>query len=328
MTPRGFFGILASLLALGWLCYTYDFAEFVSALARAQAVYLIPAFGLLLLSFLVRALRWRAIFSVPARPSLPNAFATMMTGYLFNNLMPARAGELVRVYLLAKVAALSKSMVLGTVVVERVADFMVFGVLLAFAMQAQPVPDWVARAIATLVIMGALALGALALFQGLAGRAWRLFSPALNALPDRFSQSLQRIARSLLAGIQGLAGLGAAARFIGYSVVIWLAELGILGTIAFAFGLPLGFRDVLFVLLVIAAGSIVPASPGYVGTFEFFGLKALALLGHDGPVALGFVVTLHAVSLLGSSALGALGLMAIHRGGSRIPQRAADLLKD
>lgn len=327
MRPRSLLGVAVSLAALGWVFYTYDLTDLAAALADARGAYLAPALGLLVVAFLVRALRWRTIFTAEARPSRWNAFSTMMVGYLFNNLMPARAGELVKIYLLGRAEGMAKSMVLGTVIVEKAADLAVFAVLLAATMQGRAVPDWIARSVLTLAGVGSIAIVALITFPGLARTAGRLVAPALGVLPARIAQALRNAARSFLEGIRGLARPSVAARFIGYSAAIWLAEIAIVGMVARAFGLPLGPGEVLFVLLVIAVGTMIPSSPGYIGTFEVFGLMAMELIGRGGPTALGFVVTLHATTLLGSSVLGALCLAAI-RMVSKNPPRTVDMLKE
>jgi uncharacterized membrane protein YbhN (UPF0104 family) len=64
----------------------------------------------------------------------------------------------------------------------------------------------------------------------------------------------------------------------------------------------------LFVMITIAVATLVPSSPGYLGTFEFFGLSALTMVGHTGGNALSFVIVLHAVTILGAGILGALCL--------------------
>ena len=327
MKRRNYLGIAVSLAALGWVFYTYDLTELTAAMADARGAYLAAALGVLVVAFLLRALRWRIIFAAEARPSRWNAFSAMMVGYLFNNLMPARAGELVKVYLLGRVAGTSKSMVLGTVVVDKAADLAVFAALLALVIQGRAVPDWIARSALTLVGVGSVAVVALITFPGLARNAGRLVAPALKALPARIAEALRNAAHSFLDGIHGLARPAAATKFVGYSAVIWLAEVAIVGMVAQAFGLPLGPGEALFVLLVIAAGTMIPSSPGYIGTFEVFGLMAMELIGRGGTMALGFVVTLHATTLLGSSVLGALCLAAIRRD-AKIPSHTADLLKE
>jgi uncharacterized membrane protein YbhN (UPF0104 family) len=95
-----------------------------------------------------------------------------------------------------------------------------------------------------------------------------------------------------------------ASYFVGASTVIWALELAVMYAVARAFSINAGPADLLFVMLMILFGTMVPSSPGYIGTFEFFGLNALAALGISGGSALGFVVALHATLLLGSTLLG------------------------
>jgi uncharacterized protein (TIRG00374 family) len=327
MRLQGLLGIAISLAALAWVFHSYDLAELGAALAGASPAWLALAFAVLAAAFLVRALRWRGIFPPGSRPSRRNAFASMMVGYLLNNVMPARAGELAKVYLLGRAEAMAKSMVLGTVIVEKSADLAVFALLLVAATQGRAVPGWIADGVLTLTALGAVAVAALLAFQGLAGSAGRLLAPLLGRLPARIALALRNAARSFLEGVRGLARPAGAAWFVGYSAIIWLAELAIVWLVARAFGLPLGAAEVLFVLTVIVVGTMIPSSPGYIGTFEVFGVMAMKMLGYAGPAALGFVVTLHATSLLGSSVLGALSLAAIHKLAKHIP-RASELLQE
>jgi uncharacterized membrane protein YbhN (UPF0104 family) len=100
-------------------------------------------------------------------------------------------------------------------------------------------------------------------------------------------------------------------------VIIWLLEVTVVFLMAQAFGLPIGLADSLFVMLIIAIGMAVPSAPGFVGTFEFFGITALELLGVAGGAALGFLIALHAVTFFSSSLIGALSLT--YQSSMRIP---------
>ncbi len=86
-------------------------------------------------------------------------------------------------------------------------------------------------------------------------------------------------------------------------------ELGSAYLVAAAFKLDIPLGNLLFVLIAIAVGTLIPSSPGHVGTFEFFGVSALAIIGVTGGEALSFVVMLHVVAILGSGILGAVCLV-------------------
>lgn len=107
-----------------------------------------------------------------------------------------------------------------------------------------------------------------------------------------------------MAGVSRLRDGRRAALFAGYTMLIWLMEALFIYLMVLAFHLPISIGGALFVTLVVGLGTMVPSSPGYVGTYEFFATSTLALLGVTGGVALSFALATHAVTFLGSSLLG------------------------
>lgn len=299
-------GLLISLAAVLWLVRAYDWSSVWPALQDARWSRLAVSPVLLLLNFAVRTARWRRLFLPDFRPHFANAFTAMMAGYLFNNILPARAGELVRVHMIGKRAQLPRSTALGTVVLERALDLLVLLALLAFVMIIQPLPGWAAYASKVVASLAFVALAAILTLGFLGERIIGMALPGLGFLPSQFTQRLDVSGRAFVSGISALLHVSHLAYFFALTAVAWALELLLVYVLAQAFHLDLGFINLLFVMLVIALGTMVPASPGYVGTFEFFGVSALSLLGITGSAALGFVVTLHAVLLLGSSVLGAV----------------------
>src|SRR3972149_4640937 len=92
----GWIGVAVSVAMLVWLAGTYDLQDLIEPLKTADYVYLLPVPCLVILNFGIRACRWRLLFLGSAPKSMMKVFRAMMVGYLFNNLMPARAGDLVR----------------------------------------------------------------------------------------------------------------------------------------------------------------------------------------------------------------------------------------
>src|SRR5690348_14652290 len=110
-----YLGIIITLLFVGLLAWKIDLHEVGTALAQANYVWVIPAVCCTLLSYVLRTLRWRIIL----RPIRPLGFRTLlpvlMIGFMANNLLPARMGELVRAYALGRKTGLSKSLGLATI---------------------------------------------------------------------------------------------------------------------------------------------------------------------------------------------------------------------
>jgi len=109
-----------------------------------------------------------------------------------------------------------------------------------------------------------------------------------------------------LDGLAGGVSLSRGLRFTALSAVIWGLELLVMYILAETFNIAIGAADLLLVMLMILFGTMVPSSPGYIGTYEFFGVSALSLLGVASGPALSFVIVLHGIVLLVPGVIGAL----------------------
>lgn len=302
-------GLLVSVGMLTWLLYSYDLQGLSASLQSAHYGYLWPIPLLVFTNFTLRSIRWRVLFVDENRRPLKSFFRSLMIGYLFNNLMPARAGDLVRVYHLSKSETLSKSKILATLFAERTGDLLALIGLLSMVLLSYPaLPLWMKRAgflVGAGTGMAVLLVVVLNLY-GEACLAW-ILRVAAPAAGDR-SARLSEMGHNFLAGLGGLCRLRIGFFFLLLSGLLWGLELAVAALIASAFSLDIAWGNLLFVMITIAVATLVPSSPGYLGTFEFFGLSALAMVGHTGGNALSFVIILHAVTILGAGILGALCL--------------------
>ena len=302
-------GFLISLVALLWLVQTYDFKEMLPHLESARYIYFVPVPLLLTVNFILRAARWRLLYASGHPATLANFFYAMMIGNLFNNALPARSGEFIKIYLLGKTAGLSKSRILATVVVQKAADLLIAIGLLAVLLAVYPVPEW-ARKAGLVVAVIAFAAICFIIILGFSGnKLTTVLLRGLDFLPFHIKTRIEAAMQQFTIGLSGLISARRASYFMCFSTIIWALELVVMYAVARAFSIEVSLVDLLFIMLMILFGTMVPSSPGYIGTFEFFGLNALAVLGITGGGALGFVVVLHATLLLGSSLLG-IGCLA------------------
>lgn len=302
-------GLLISVGMLAWLLYSYDLKELSASLQSAHYRYLWPIPLLIVTNFLLRSIRWRVLFVDEIGRPLKSFYRSLMIGYLFNNLMPARAGDLVRVYHLSKSETLSKSKILATLFAERTGDLLTLLGLLTMVLLSYPaLPLWIKRA-GFLVGAGTVGAVCVVVFLRLYGELGlasilRLAAPLIGNRSTR----LDEMGRNFLSGLGGLCHVRIGALFLLLTAMLWGLELGVAALIASAFQLDIAAGNLLFVMIAITVGTLVPSSPGYLGTFEFFGLSTLAMVGHTGGNALSFVIVLHAVTILGAGLLGVLCL--------------------
>lgn len=287
------------------------------ALQEARWGYLFPILGLFGTGYVWRTLRWRTLFAHQRKVALRHLFPALMVGYLGNNLLPARAGEVARLFVLDRQAGVPKSMTLATIVVERVGDLLIIVSLLAASLRTFPVPLALKQAGTGAAALALAALGFLILAGWRGPARVQRCLPRLPLVPLRLRERLGGFAQAFAAGVGSLRSLPHLLRFAGLTLVVWATEITVIWVSAAAFHIPLTPWEAAFVLLAVALGAMVPASPGYVGTYEFFAVKALSLLGIQDAKALGCVLVVHAAAILSSSTVGCICLWRVRHGAGR-----------
>ena len=303
---RAALGIAISAVALFLVARSVDITAAWNAMRTAQPQWLALLVVFMCIDLLTRALRWQVLLSPVGRVQYRDSLGSLLVGYLANNVLPARLGEFVRSHDLGERSGLSKSTILGTIVVERVMDTLVVVVIASFAIFVLSVRGVVASAV--LVGLAVTALLVVAIVVGLVA----------HRLPgaDRASAFINRWPRvhgllvRLRAGLAVTGNVRVMVISLGLTLVSW--SCAVLGFAAAA--QSVGIEPTLGQAALLAAGvnlaTAIPAAPGYVGTFELAAVTIAASVGIDRESALAFAVLLHAISLLVTSIGGAVALLA------------------
>jgi len=294
-------GLILSVGLVAWIVSKYELSDALAQLEHANLSYLAPLPVLFAFDYITRAIRWRTLFDVDVRPRTGTLLRALMVSYLMNNILPARAGDIARIYLLGRRTEISKSIILATLLVEKVGDLIVTGCLLSAVLIVLPANEWIrAAGYGTFVIS---LVGALILFlvPVLSKHTHEWIKRYFGFLPQALYQHLLAFITNVSGGVRDGIRLPGLLRFAAYSIVIWAMEVTIMLSIARSLGIQAGLMPLLFVMLAITVGTMIPSSPGYIGTFEYFALSALALIGITGTTALGFTLLYHAIVLIGTS---------------------------
>lgn len=310
--------LIISCGLLYWILRNYEFSGVINAVRNSDSIFLIPVFVTFGTNLFFRALRWRTLFDDSNYIKWKHLFKAQMIGYLANNILPARAGELIRAYNLGKHQGIAVSKVLATIVVERLADLLLALMLLAIMLLIYPLPVWFKRGGMVIGIFAFTGCVILILLYSYGETLIDRCRHLLRFIPKNIFEKLERIGMSFIAGITGLSKNWQALRFIAYTIIIWITEVFIVYLVSSSFDLSLKIIEALFVFLVIGICSIIPSMPGQIGTYEFCGISALEIVNVTGSYATGFVLILHAIVLLGTSSLGLLCLI-IQRHNSEDP---------
>lgn len=296
-------------VSAGLLVFLFSKIDFVRLWTVIKSVnpWLVAAAALLnLLFFIVRAVRWRYLMEpVKKGVSLMDLLSATMIGFMANNVLPARLGEFVRAYALARREDLPKSSVFATIVVERLFDTM--SVLLLLVVVLAYMPKDIAGGslagtfrstglISLCVYAGAIAV--LAFFVYKPQTVTRGIFMVLSPFSARLADKAAELAGMFATGLGVVRNPKLLFLILFYSALHWAPLYLPIWLLFKSFGLGLGTYAAVFFLVVTAFSVAVPSTPGFVGTFEAAGAGAMMLLGMDKESALGFAILAHAASFI------------------------------
>ena len=245
-------------------------------------------------------------------------YSVVVVGYMANNLLPMRLGEVVRSYYLGQREGLSTSAGLATIVVERVFDMLTLLFFLAAASLALPIggllrdiaqDPGVSSFLFILIILVATVLFplALGLLVTVAYRPeWpvRLMERVAHRLPRNLGPRAVELTGLFVNGLSPLRYPRRLVALFALSLPVWLVEASMYYVIGFSFGLQDSFSSLGMMAVAILAttatsnlATSVPSFPGGIGPFELFAVATLGALEVEGSLALAYAVILH-VALL------------------------------
>lgn len=297
--PKALVGILLSLV-FGYFAFRgVEWEAVIVALGRTSLLALMIPTALFGVFFVLRAYRWQW-FVRPLEP-LPVApfFSATMIGFMANDVLPLRVGELIRAYALSHLTPVRLSTALATTVLERVWDMIIIALLVVWVLPRFPLPEWVAQTNLALLVFG---LGCLVGGWLLARREGGLH---VSWLPEKVAALVQHF----IDGLRALQNFSLVIRTVAVSLVIWLCMALYYWLMLWACGFSLPLEAGLVVMLVIAFGVALPAAPGFVGTFQYATILALSLFSVSKEEALGFSIVAHTAQLLPVIVVGFIALV-------------------
>lgn len=268
---------------------------------------LVGALALYAVATLMRGERWLRILhrSQVEDATRGDAYALVTVGYMGNNVLPARGGELLRTFLLGGKVQATKRTILGTILAERVLDAVALGVILvalaAGLLERLPKPN------ETLVLAGVALLVVLVLAVVVAFLRYR----------ERLLFVLRALAPMAAPSKQLLSGFGLVLLVV--SVAIWGVEASVYMAVGHAVDISLSLRDGLAVVAFTNAAALIPAAPGYIGTYDAAVIFAVgAVSDASKSTILAYLLLLRFVLFIPITVVGLVLLVVRYGGISRI----------
>ncbi len=298
-------GVAVSALFVYWTASGIQWGEFWVALRRAYYWWLVPAVLVYFGALWARTWRWHYMLRHMREIPLRRLFPIVVIGYMGNNVYPARAGEIIRSFVLKRNEGVSVSASLATVALERLFDGLVMCVFVFATLPFVPLPQ-IYRSL--VVGFSAIFFLALLIFLILAANPVRTEDLAARLIgliiPSRIREKVHDLAIKFLRGLESLRSPREVLMIFVTSVAIWLTETTKYWVVMHAFPFSVSFPVLMLMTAVVNLFTTIPSAPGYVGTFDKPGIEVLRSFGVMSSLAAAYTIVLHVALWLPVTLLG------------------------
>jgi uncharacterized protein (TIRG00374 family) len=305
-------GIGISLFFLFLLFRKIDFHKLMDAFKEMDFRYLLPAVFFTFISYFFRAVRWKYLLLPLKKTQLKNLFPATIIGYMANNLLPARLGEFVRAYVLGEKEGLGTSSVFATLVVDRLFDGFTVLLILLFTFFAVRLPPGMGKVQDGLVVGGYVTLAIyitvvifLVILKRRTLQTINLIARLLKPFPAKVSEKIIPLLGSFIDGVRLSSRPAEIVALLSTSGVIWFFAIWPVDLLLRSFGIILPITASMFIMVFLVFAVMVPASPGYVGTYHAACVYGLMAFNIQKEKALSIALIIHGVSFFPVILLGA-----------------------
>ena len=306
-------GLVISAIFLWWALNKLNLGDFWQAIKTADYWWILPGIAVYFVAVWARAWRWHYLLKPVKVIKTRVMFPVTCIGYMGNNIYPARAGEVLRAVILKRREGVPISASLATIIVEKFFDAVV---MLGFVFVNLPElarlkgsSGFVGNIQQVAIIGTILAFIILllfllaAMFPQVTARFGQWFIDRL--MPQRFRTQSSGIMHKFLDGLASLRSPANILMVFLTSVVIWLLETGKYWFVMHAFNFHVSFFALMLMNGIVNLVTIIPAAPGYIGTFDASGIAVLVAYNVDQATAAGYTIVLHVALWLPITLLGA-----------------------
>jgi uncharacterized membrane protein YbhN (UPF0104 family) len=276
-------------------------ADVLQHVAAAKAGPLFAAVVVATLTFPIRLIRWRLLLRdergrpYPAGP----LWHAVALGFMANNLLPLRAGELVRAYAASRLAGIRFATVLSSIAVERIFDGLTVVALLTLALLTTD--------LSSSVSVGGVSVAHVAQMGGLLGGAALLVAILVLVAPMAAERLVRRVLpwhEGIRQGLMVLRTPGRLGAVVFWSLVLWLSNALAFYVGFWSFDIPVSYAGALLLQGLLVLGISIPSTPGFFGPFEAVIVAVLALYGIPRDVAFSYAISFHLTSFVPITLLG------------------------
>ncbi len=293
-------GIAVSVFFMALLFRKIDFNQLWSALVRVDYRFILLAIVCTFISYFLRAVRWHYLLIPEKRIPLSSLYPATIIGYMANNLLPARLGEFVRAFVLAQREGLQTPTVFASLVIDRLFDGFTVMLILLFTLFTLRLPQGLSEAETVLrtggIVTFALYAGVVAFLillkrQTMKTLVWT--GILLKPFPQKFSDRIIPLLGSFIGGIRISSKGRHITAVLVSSLLVWFFCVVPVDLVLQGFDVHLPITASMFILVLLVFAVMVPASPGFIGTYHYACFKGLSAFGIPESTAVSIALVLH-----------------------------------
>jgi hypothetical protein len=309
---------IVTALALYYVFHSTNWVELWSHVRESNKTWLLLAVALTGFSYVCRARRWQFLFPEKKTITAFDSWRVLKLGFFMNNILPARAGELVRAHMGSKTTGLTRTLVLATIASERLLDGLTLSLLFVAFSLGLGKADLSANILYVAYLFAAVSLGVglVLLFRDFIFRTIESLNAKFGGRMATYT--LDRI-KIFIDGLSPLFRKNRSGIIALWSIFIWLVELGVFISVGLAYGVHMDLPFYVLFMVAVNFSSLIPAAPGGIGVIEAVVKTVLVSVGIDPELALAMVITQHVIQYLVVGIPGA-GIMLTWR--DKIPARS------
>ncbi|MBN1594102.1 MAG: flippase-like domain-containing protein [Candidatus Coatesbacteria bacterium] len=318
-------GLLISASCLYYFVRMCDFSQMWGVVKKANLWFVLLTLVSIFASYLGRGIRWTYLLRPLKRIGVGPSFSATVIGFTASNILPMRAGEFVRAYVLAKNESIRATSTFATIVVERLCDGFCVLAILVLALTVMPFPETPDLAtlsgpmqkIVTAITQERLryfGFSTLGLYLGIIlvlvflhfapKKTEKFISTILFFAPKNVVHKITELLLSFAEGIASINTPMQAGNVLLWSLFTWGSIVFGPWLLSLSFGLSLPIYMGFFVTAILALGVMLPSSPGFIGIFQLATAAAMVLLGVQEQIATSYALMLWALSIIPVTILG------------------------
>lgn len=308
--------LLGGCISLGCLLIFFEqinISEVLNAFSNFNWIYLLAGLLSLVFDFTFRAFRWSLMLRFAgAIVTTKDCLTPYLSSMALNNILPFRLGDVIRATVFPKYLGITKTLATGSLIIERLVDFMTL--LLVFIIGLLVIdnlilPEKIYMSLLFVSVIGCIIFISALCFSGIFKRFFTSKALALNTKKSVFLFRICDFLAKLFLSFEVMLHLKSLFLILILSMIIWGWETLFFYILLYAVGLEFSFLMASFVMAMTTLSTLIPSSPGYVGTFHLATFTAMSLLGATSGQAGGYAVIVHLVLWLSINVAGLLAIL-------------------